>query len=208
MTATFEQEVRVNINVNGKAVWKRWGIFPYIADYRVTASFDLYEYTGIGLNVNFKVVESGFIDNGSKLRKGVNKITEELKSMMENGEDYLADKSKLSGSLGDSGDDISVSKSLAERYSELLEEDSDWVEIYNRKLLERHFRVLLIIDIEVRLDFVVSANVNISMGMSYWYKNAKRYVFCVKVKDRRLIYVKNNTNLPLMRWERLDFGQE
>ena len=48
---------------------------------------------------------------------------------MENGEDYLADKSKLSGSLGDSGDDISVSKSLAERYSELLEEDSDWVEI-------------------------------------------------------------------------------
>lgn len=184
VTATFEQEVRVNINVNGKAVWKRWGIFPYIADYRVTASFDLYEYTGIGLNVNFKVVESGFIDNGSKLRKGVNKITEELKSMMENGEDYLADKSKLSGSLGDSGDDISVSKSLAERYSELLEEDSDWVEIYNRKLLERHFRVLLIIDIEVRLDFVVSANVNISMGMSYWYKNAKRYVFCVKVKDR------------------------
>ena len=54
VTATFEQEVRVNINVNGKAVWKRWGIFPYIADYRVTASFDLYEYTGIGLNVTLR----------------------------------------------------------------------------------------------------------------------------------------------------------
>ena len=30
--ATFEQEVRVAINVDGEAVWKVWGIFPYIAD--------------------------------------------------------------------------------------------------------------------------------------------------------------------------------
>ena len=182
ITATFEQEVRVSIDVDGSAVWKRWGFIPYIADYRVTASLELYEYTGIGLNVNFKTAETGnpLSDSSSKLRKGVNKITEELKNMMENGEDYLNSASGLVSG----GDEISVSKSLAERYSELLADEADWVEIYKRPLVDQHFRVLLIIDIQVKLEFVVSANVNISIGMTYWYKNAKEYVFCVRVKER------------------------
>lgn len=182
ITATFEQEVRVSIDVDGSAVWKTWGFIPYIADYRVTASLELYEYTGIGLNVNFKTAETGnpVSDSSSKLRKGVNKITEELKNMMENGEDYLNSASGLVSG----GDEIFVSKSLAERYSELLEDEADWVEIYKRPLVDQHFRVLLIIDIQVKLEFVVSANVNISIGMTYWYKNAKEYVFCVRVKER------------------------
>ena len=58
------------------------------------------------------------------------------------------------------------------------------MEIYKRPLVDQHFRVLLIIDIQVKLEFVVSANVNISIGMTYWYKNAKEYVFCVRVKER------------------------
>lgn len=182
ITATFEQEVRVSIDVDGSAVWKTWGFIPYIADYRVTASLELYEYTGIGLNVNFKTAETGnpVSDSSSKLRKGVNKITEELKNMMENGEDYLNSASGLVSG----GDEIFVSKSLAERYSELLADEADWVEIYKRPLVDQHFRVLLIIDIQVKLEFVVSANVNISIGMTYWYKNAKEYVFCVRVKER------------------------
>ena len=137
-------------------MWKTWGFIPYIADYRVTASLELYEYTGIGLNVNFKTAETGnpVSDSSSKLRKGVNKITEELKNMMENGEDYLNSASGLVSG----GDEISVSKSLAERYSELLADEADWVEIYKRPLVDQHFRVLLIIDIQVKLEFVVSAN--------------------------------------------------
>ena len=58
------------------------------------------------------------------------------------------------------------------------------LQIYKRPLVDQHFRVLLIIDIQVKLEFVVSANVNISIGMTYWYKNAKEYVFCVRVKER------------------------
>ena len=38
----------MNINVSGKAVWKKWkDIIPYIDDYRVAVSLDLYDYTGI-----------------------------------------------------------------------------------------------------------------------------------------------------------------
>ena len=72
-----------------------------------------------------------------------------------------------------------------ERYADLLEDESDWVEIYKQNIITRHIRVILIIDIAIELDFVVSANVNISLGMTFWYKNAKRYVFCLHVKGRK-----------------------
>ena len=57
VSATFEQEVKININVSGKAIWKVWGIFPYIDDYRVAVSLDLYDYTGINFNVNVRTAE-------------------------------------------------------------------------------------------------------------------------------------------------------
>ncbi len=196
--ATFEQEVRVAINVDGKAEWKTWGFIPYIADYKVTASLDLYEYTGIGLEVNFKTEEGDnpFLGGGSgnastdfkkkqKLASDIQGITDELQDLMENGKEYISDKSPLMVNLGQEDEQISVAKSLAERYADLLEDEADWVEIYRQNIILRHIRVLLIIDIEIRLDFVVSANVNISLGMTFWYKNAKRYVFCLQVKGRK-----------------------
>ncbi|MFR2644925.1 MAG: hypothetical protein ACLTAF_02525 [Blautia coccoides] len=44
------------------------------------------------------------------------------------------------------------------RYSELLADEGDWVEIYNRLLVDNHFRVLAIIVVEMKLEFVVYAN--------------------------------------------------
>ncbi|MGN0379008.1 MAG: InlB B-repeat-containing protein [Butyrivibrio sp.] len=205
VTATFEQEVRVDINVDGEAEWKWWGIFPYIADYRVTASLELYEYTGIALEINFKTEEtdnfplftSPSTNNGSQFKKkqkianNVESIVTELEDMMENGREYISDKSPLVANIGGedlgvSDDDrISVAKSLAERYADLIEDDGDWVEIYTRNITDRHIRVILVIDIAIEVDFVVWAKVNVSIGMSFWYKNAKRYVFCLHVKGRK-----------------------
>lgn len=210
VTATFEQEVRVAVHVDGEAVWKVWGIFPYIADYRVTASLDLYEYTGIGLDVNFKTEQANnyllYTSAGGsaaaqfkkkqKLANDVENIVSELEDMMENGKEYVSDKSSFLANLGasDDGDDldadtgkgeISVAKSLAERYADLLENDGDWVEIYTKRITEQHIRVLLIIDVAIELDFVVWTKVNVSIGMTFWYKNAKRYVFTLHVKGRK-----------------------
>ena len=212
VTATFEQEVRVAVHVDGEAVWKVWGIFPYIADYRVTASLDLYEYTGIGLDINFKTEQANNYllyptTGGSgtsisqykkkqKLANDVENIISELEDMMENGSEYISDKAPFLANLGGSDEDdvdantggsdqISVAKSLAERYADLLEDDGEWVEIYTKRITEQHFRVLLVIDIAIELDFVVWTKVNVSIGMSFWYKNAKRYVFCLQVKGRK-----------------------
>lgn len=192
VSAAFEQEVKININVSGKAIWKVWGIFPYIDDYRVAVSLDLYNYTGIDFNVNVRTAEGDDDDeSSSKLDEAVNAIAEELKNMMELGTTYISDKSDLSTrleDLKDSDDDreISVAKSLAERYSDMLDDEADWVELYSKSLTESHVRVIGIIDIEFKIEFVVSANVNISMGMTYWYKNAKRYVYSIMVFDRKV----------------------
>ena len=192
VSATFEQEVKININVSGKAIWKVWGIFPYIDDYRVAVSLDLYDYTGIDFNVNVRTAEEDDDDeSSSKLDEVINGIAEELKNMMEIGTTYISDKSDLSTRLEDMKDsdddsEISVAKSLAERYSDMLDDEADWVELYSKSLTESHVRVIGIIDIEFKVEFVVSANVNISMGMTYWYKNAKRYVYSIMVFDRKV----------------------
>ena len=122
VTATFEQEVRVAVHVDGEAVWKVWGIFPYIADYRVTASLDLYEYTGIGLDINFKTEQANNYllyptGGGSgtsisqykkkqKLANDVENIISELEDMMENGSEYISDKAPFLADLGGSDDDV------------------------------------------------------------------------------------------------------
>ena len=192
VSATFEQEVKININVSGKAIWKVWGIFPYIDDYRVAVSLDLYDYTGINFNVNVRTAEADDDDeSSSKLDEAVNAIAEELKNMMEIGTTYISDKSDLSTRLEDMKDsdddrELSVAKSLAERYSDMLDDEADWVELYSKSLTESHVRVIGIIDVEFKIEFVVSANVNISMGMTYWYKNAKRYVYSIMVFDRKV----------------------
>ncbi len=203
VTATFEQEVRVAINVDGEAVWKTWGIFPYIADYRVTASMDLYEYTGIALDINFKTEQANNyllfplpgVDSSTQFKKkqklanNVENIINELEDMMENGKEYISDKSPLMADINDSNDidedKISVAKSLAERYADLIEDDGEWVELYTREIKHQHFRIIYVIDIALELDFVVWAKVNVSIGMSFWYKNAKRYVFTLHVKGRK-----------------------
>lgn len=148
MSGTFEQEVRVSLNVSGGAVWKWKWIFPYIADYKATASADLYAYTGIGVKATI--------------------------TTKENGQESIGDQIK---SLLQSGGDSSVAASLQERYQEMLENDNDWVDLFSVALVRQRFTVALIFTVHLDVDFVVSANLNVSLGASFWYENAKRYVY-------------------------------
>ena len=107
---------------------------------------------------------------------------------MQDGREYISDNSPLMANIGSaqmSDEKISVAKTLAERYADLLEDEGEWVEIYTRNIQNKHIRILYVIDIAIELDFVVWANVNVSIGISFWYKNAKRYVFNLHVKGRK-----------------------
>lgn len=170
ITGKFEQEVRIDINVNGGAIWKWWGPFPYISEYEATASIDLFDYTGIGIEATIITSEAEDDDLTGMKNKTINDIGKQLKDLMDAKDKYVGDGSGT------------VAEGLTDKYKNMIEnEDSDWVELFSSDIFKQEFNICLIIAVEVGVEFVVSANVNISLGMDFYYANAKRYVYTVAV---------------------------
>ena len=71
---------------------------------------------------------------------------------------------------------------LMDRYKEMLEQECDWVEIYNRPVTDNEFLVS-IVAVRVNLNFVVSANINIALGADMEYQVGKRYSFWLHILD-------------------------
>ena len=169
VTGLFEQEVRVDIGVDGNAVWSWWGIFPYISEYEVNAYVDFYTYTGIGIEATIvtkeKEEDEGFGTGNEELEK----IGKQIKDLMDKKDKYLGDGKST------------VSDSLEEKYASMLENESDWVNLFEKSLKKQEATVLAIIAISFEIKFVVSANMNISLGVDFWYENAKRYVYTLGV---------------------------
>lgn len=173
ITGFFEQEVRIDIGVDGDAVWKWWGIFPYIAEYEVTAFVELYEYTGISVEATIATIETDE-DGFDTKNETIEKIGKQIKDLMDEKDKYIGDGKKT------------ISDSLEEKYSDMLENETDWVTLFEKALVDQDFNVLLVIAINVEVKFVVSANLNISLGMDFWYENAKRYVYTIQVFDNKV----------------------
>lgn len=165
---TFEEEVRLSLNVRGGAVWKKAWIFPYIADYRMNANIDVYNFTGISVNAiigTFGKDETPDLDKDDDW----DNVAMQLKELIEKAEE---------GKEAIDGIDT-MGTSLSEKYSSMLQNDSDWVELFSVKLFEQNGFVdlLHILCYGVGADFVVSANLNVSIGFDFYYENAKRYTF-------------------------------
>ncbi|NCC85030.1 MAG: hypothetical protein EOM03_13020, partial [Clostridia bacterium] len=164
----FEQEVRVAINASGGAVWKWWGIFPYIDEYRLNANIDLYEYTGIQIEATItskeKDEELDENDAGENLAK-------QLKDLLDTRDKYVGD------------DEATVADGLNDKYAAMLENESDWVELFSQEIFKQEGSVdpFHILVYEIELKFVVSANMNISIGCDFYYENAKRYNYSIGV---------------------------
>lgn len=173
VVGSFEQEVRIDIGVDGDAIWKWWGIFPYIAEYEVTAFVELYEYTGIGIEATIATIETDEEGFGTK-NESIEKIGKQIKDLMDEKDKYIGDGKST------------VSDSLEEKYSDMLENETDWVTLFEKALIDQDFNVLLVIAINVEVKLVVSANLNISLGMDFWYENAKRYVYTIQVFDNKV----------------------
>lgn len=75
---------------------------------------------------------------------------------------------------------------LAATYQDLMENTSGtWSPIINQQLFRSSGSAFLhIFCWEVKGSFVVSANLNVAMGMDFQYKNHKRYNFSVRVKAK------------------------
>lgn len=169
VTGSFEQEVRVDLGVDGDAVWKWWGIFPYIAEYKVTAFAEFYTYTGIGIEATIVTKEKDDEEGFGTKNEEIEKIGKQIKDLMDKKEKFIGDGSGT------------VSDSLEQKYADMLENESDWVELFEKSITKQDTWVLLIINITFEVKFVVTANMNISIGFDFWYENAKRYIYTVEI---------------------------
>jgi uncharacterized repeat protein (TIGR02543 family) len=184
LTAFFEQEVLFGFSVSGGAVWKKKWIFPYIADYRMTGNIDLGTYTGVGITATAKLDEEDEPwgmpwPNNAKEAAATKKIfslSESIKKMVEDVETVFPES------------EASSSGGLAGKYAAFMEDANDaWVDLFVVNLIDLRGGVdpLHILAYGIQVDFVVSANLNVAVGMTFQYENSKRHSFVLTLKSKQ-----------------------
>lgn len=166
VTAVFDEEVILRQSISTKR--HKIGFLRY--DYSLNAAFDVGNYTGIGFTANMSTGDGGEDEN----------MIDKLSGIMDEMKEF-AQKPDGITSTGGSMD------SLSEIYSEVMSKaDDTWTEILNVKLFENNGNAFLhIFCWQVKGSFIVSANLAVSLGMSFDYTTQKRYNFSVRVKSRQ-----------------------
>lgn len=70
---------------------------------------------------------------------------------------------------------------LMDQYSELLEKETDWVQLVNEEMLNSHTPPEYGIMVGIQANFVVRADLNIALGSNLEYEVGKRYNFWFRV---------------------------
>ena len=166
VTAVFDEEVILRQSISTKR--HKIGFLRY--DYSLNAAFDVGNYTGISFTANMSTGDGGENEN----------MIDKLSGIMDEMKEF-AQKPDGITSTGGSMD------SLSEIYHEVMRNaDDTWTEILNVKLFENNGNAFLhIFCWQVKGSFIVSANLAVSLGMSFDYTTQKRYNFSVRVKSRQ-----------------------
>ncbi|SHH44778.1 InlB B-repeat-containing protein [Clostridium grantii] len=176
LSATFVQEVKMSVNANGKAVWKQtdwWPNLYYIGDYQMKANIDIYNYTGISIKA--------VVSSAQKEEEGKLDISEELKSLMEE-----QDEEEITAGV----------QNLFEAYGEMLENETDYISIIDQNLVDAQGCVdpFNIFAYSYKMDFVVSANINLALGCNFEYQSGTRYCFWFKIREKNA----GSSSMPLI----------
>ncbi len=191
MTGTFLQEITLNLGIDGGTDWGEACVWflcvPYPKDYRITANLDAYTYTGINITAEIATVAHDKLQEalddwdeaatGGKLGK-VRDIATEMQALIDGVQDTTVDSAELKA-----------------QYQEMMENETDWVPLIKKKLFEKSVRVVMgIVEVNFTAEFVVSANVNLTIGADFNYTTAKRYSATVHVLGFR--GTSNTVSLP------------
>ena len=101
---------------------------------------------------------------------GKTSITKDLMDMMNLSTDTSLEAGVYAKSMQD----------LMEKYSEMLQKETDWVKIVDHEMFGKEM-CFYGIAIKAHVNFVVRADVNIAMGTSLEYEVGKRYTFWFKI---------------------------
>ena len=178
VSGVFVEELGVDFGMSSEAIWKVWGIFPYIAEYRATVNVDMLNYTGIEVNATMITKEKDGGDDEENDEDDedddeIKSIAEEIKGLLEEAQ-----------SDEDEEDGEDAYSNLTKRYSEMIQEESDWIKIVDKEIFSQEQRLppaLPIIAVEVKMDFVVKLDACISVGFDMEYLTGKRYTYTVDV---------------------------
>jgi uncharacterized repeat protein (TIGR02543 family) len=184
LTAFFEQEFTFGFSVSGGAVWKWKWIIPYIADYRMTGNLDVGTYTGIGITATAKLKEAkepwGMPwPNSAREAAATKKIfslSQSIKELVDDVEKFLPEE------------EGTASGGLAEKYANFMEDaNEEWVDLVSANLLDLRSAVdpLHVLAYGLQVDFVVSANLNVALGMTFQYENFKRHSFTLLLLSKK-----------------------
>ena len=196
LQAIFEQEVLLTVNTSGGAIWKWAWIFPYIYDYQLNANIDVGTFTGIGITASAYTEgeEDEAFDwknvSGTGAEQNILDIGKQITDLMEAKEEFLGEKL-----VDENGEEIEWAGSngggLADKYSAMMQNVEDsWIEILRVEIFSVSGSVdpFHILVYGVGADFVVSANLYVTLGMTFEYANAKRYNFSL------MLFHKKSTN--------------
>ena len=174
LTALFEQEVLLGFTVDGGAIWKKKWIIPYIVDYELNGSVGIGSYTGIGITATAKFDEeesdAGMpwpANDGAEW--GTKKLFKLSESIKKASEKYKKVMAEAEGSHGGG---------LEDKYKDFMENANDaWVDIFEFNLVDNTGTVdpYGILAYGVKVDFVVSANLNVALGVSFSYEASKKH---------------------------------
>jgi uncharacterized repeat protein (TIGR02543 family) len=183
MTGTFIQEMSLDLGVNSETKWHwytvntffgRIPLFPVIDDYVITANLDAYSYTGLNITAEMALVEHDKL--GAALDDWLDAKTSGLFSQVR---DIATEIEAIMAGVQDTDVDV---ETLKEQYKEMLEQDTEWVPLIEKEIFEASMRVALgIVEIKFEAKFVVSAQVNLTIGADFYYKMAKRYSVTLRV---------------------------
>lgn len=81
---------------------------------------------------------------------------------------------------GDAGVDNDVNiksvNELMEKYSEMLQKETDWITLLDKNICEANAGIY-VVNIMLKVDFVIRANMSIAVGSTLEYETGKRYIF-------------------------------
>lgn len=113
-------------------------------------------WASVPANVTNKNEYEGMLDTLGELN-----VTQELMGMLN-----LTSETELDAGV----------RNLMERYSEMLENESDWIEILNKEIFHKDIPLKIFV-IGIGANFVIKGNVNIALGANMEYVVGKRYSF-------------------------------
>ncbi len=161
ISATLVQEVSIGFGVSGSVEWGWYAFIPYIKEVTMAAYVDIYDFTGISIEVKIQTHEAddslNYVD-----------ITEQLKGLLD-----IVDPDELDAGVED----------LFEKYCEMLKADTDYIEIFNKSVFNQEGSVdpLHIIAYSIEVNFKIYADINIMLGANMEYMSGTRYIFWFKV---------------------------